>query len=139
MGRFSEAQINLIGLRTFAVSIFVMPLVFIIWQCNKNNTFEKNSVITTGTVFGMETVPRYKTSAGTRFFYKYQVNNDVYYESSVTNGNSSRYENFNSKTFPLLYNPSDPKESYLLVTQSDYDRFGLTMPDSMAWVREYER
>jgi hypothetical protein len=39
---------------------------------------------------------------------------------------------------PVVYNPDDPRISYLLVLPEDFKRYDLSYPDSLAWLQEYQ-
>jgi hypothetical protein len=105
----------------------------------KDYNFSKKSLISMGIIYDMESVSRKNRNTTkfyyeTQFHYKYKVNGNIYNGiSELKSGHSDRYRSFKNKTFPLLYNPSDPEKSYLLITKSDYAKFVMTMPDSMIW------
>ena len=44
---------------------------------------------------------------------------------------------FLGKSFPVTYNPNNPKNCLLLIKQKDFERFGYTFPDSLKWVSKY--
>ncbi len=128
----SETQTSWTG---FLIFILIVVILFV-WRSMQDDDFKEISITSKGTVYGMSYISH--RVSGTKLQYSYKVYNNIYYGlSNIINASNERCEIFNNKSFPLLYNPSDPQESYLLVTQSDYDRFGLILPDSMAWVRNY--
>lgn len=40
------------------------------------------------------------------------------------------------KIIPIAYDSSDHRRNWLLITVSDYQKFGITYPDSMKWVKD---
>jgi hypothetical protein len=44
---------------------------------------------------------------------------------------------FMGKEFPVVYLPSNPSNSILLIRPKDFSRFGYTFPDSLNWVLKY--
>jgi hypothetical protein len=41
------------------------------------------------------------------------------------------------KTFPVAYSPSNPSNSQLLIRPKDFEHFGVSFPDSLAWVLKF--
>jgi hypothetical protein len=70
----------------------------------------------------------------------YLVNNKQYKGSSRKSTEeieTSRIQEFMlHRVFPVVYEPSAPSNSELLVIPEDFKRFGHAFPDSLSWVKQ---
>lgn len=81
----------------------------------------------------------YRGAGGTIHF-KYHVKGENYEEANAF-VNLYKYEGyrFEGKTFPVAYDSTDYSNSRILITTADFKDFLLPFPDSLQWVKQYQR
>ena len=112
---------------SFAFFVGLMYIISVIFGVD----FKKDGILTAGTVYAISSYIDYKLRH-TSLEYTYKVKDSLYYGSYRYINSPPEYcTAFGGKTFPLYYSNINPEESTLIVDQSDYKNYGLTMPDSM--------
>ncbi len=91
---------------------------------------------TTGTI--TKYVDQFGRAGGTYRFTFYVKGHRIESSSGTTKVAKNRAYLLVGKTFPVFYNPVNPKNNKLLIFPADFEQFGLPFPDSLEWVREYE-
>jgi hypothetical protein len=73
--------------------------------------------------------------------YSYKLNDKEYKATlAITTFELSAYDcnnYFIGTSFPVVYSPSNPSNSILLIRPKDFKRFGVPFPDSLRWVLKY--
>lgn len=58
------------------------------------------------------------------------------YQTTEISGQDLR-DHILDKNFPVVYSPSNPSNSSILIIPKDFDRFGYSFPDTLRWVLQY--
>jgi hypothetical protein len=69
-----------------------------------------------------------------------ELNGKSYKASSLYTTSEITSEGLNqmmNRTFPVVYNPSNPSNSHLMLSPSDFRKWGYTFPDSLRWLLPY--
>ena len=69
-----------------------------------------------------------------------EVNGKSYKSSSrylTTDITSEGLKHLMNKTFPVVYNPSSPSNSRLMLLPKDFEKWGYSFPDSLKWLLPY--
>jgi hypothetical protein len=88
----------------------------------------------------IEVNPPVKTAADNFWVkYSYTLQNTTYRSTAQISGIFFRdfKREFIHKSFPVIYLPSHPQKSEVLITPDRFERFGINFPDTLKWVRQY--
>jgi hypothetical protein len=85
-----------------------------------------------------------KGHAGTiTFLYKFVSNNEEIQGGKTFNSAELNFDDaksfFLGKTFPVVYNPNNPNNNFLLIRPKDFNQFNYSLPDSLHWILKYIR
>lgn len=113
------------GARKVYILVFLILIAFFgfrfISERNKSTAIsEKCSDITQGTVISVEYKHRYRSSDLTNIVYRYKVGNVVY--EIDTTYNTTTYDFTEGGTYPVHYDPDEPKVSYIGETTPQQSR-----------------
>lgn len=104
---------------------------------NKVETIKASPKQTTARVFD-KFIPQVTSSTATTVKYQSRYKYEFEVNGKKITGLSDRYffyiENQDAlmgKTFPVIYDEKDPKNSSILILNRDYAEFGLPQPDSL--------
>lgn len=117
----------------FFATLFIIALIY---SSQKQKALKENHRFTVGLITSY-------TDAAKAFggFLNYE-----FYVGQVKVTSSNRYNSINQrrsqvfvgKHFFVLYNPANPTNNHMLIFPEDFKRFGLTFPDSLQWVIQYQ-
>ena len=117
--------------------LLVLALAILIYINGERNAEEyrkkisANPTLTNGVVTNLEF----------RIKHGYQIDYEFFVEGVKRAGSlsSSRYESIKNeligKSFPVIFKSDDPSFSEILVFPEDFERYKLSFPDSLRWVR----
>lgn len=122
----------------------VLPYVFVgalvcgvAYSLLNENKLKQHYALTDGVV--LKFVP-YSRSPGVSIEYSYQVNGKLYHGSSgYANLFSSGRDSILGKHFPVAYDTTDAKNYRMLITTKDFKAFSIPFPDSLEWIKNYQR
>ncbi len=108
----------------------------IIWDAvgksKKEDGIKKNSAQGTAKIIGHD-IP--KRSGDTKYSvwieYEYSVDGKTFRHKKKYDFKVDQENYFVGKTFPVIYNKTDPDESMLLIIEGEYQKFDLVQPDSL--------
>ncbi|MBL7788513.1 MAG: hypothetical protein JNL75_01615 [Chitinophagales bacterium] len=63
------------------------------------------------------------------FDYFFFINNEKYEGKYIVN--SANTNHYTGKSFQVVYSPQDPSNNQLILTNKDYEKFGLSYPDTL--------
>jgi hypothetical protein len=106
-------------------------------EWKKMRALRSNYRQTTGTI--TEYVNQYGRAGGTYRYTFYVKDQRIESASGFTAVAKDRAHLLIGKSFPVFYNPVNPKNNQMLIFPVDFKWFGLPFPDSLEWVRAYER
>jgi hypothetical protein len=122
-------------------SILVIFLViWVVWGLKGRRNLLNNQRFSAGIVTGFLAGGR--GSAGVMSInFKFVVKGQYYNGSSGYSDMNLSSANFDSifkgKTFPVIYDGSNPHNADILITPTFFKHFGVPFPDSLKWVLEY--
>ena len=93
----------------------------------------KNGVLTTATTYDYH----FSLKGAKGYSYRIVVNGKGY-DGFLGDGQGIGKPVFLYKTFPVIYNREDPSENRMLVSPRSFEFYGLSFPDSLKWVLQYE-
>jgi hypothetical protein len=62
--------------------------------------------------------------------YSYKIKDKIYIGSYDNSKNNALLENY----FPVVVSCDDPENSQILIEPEDFEKFGMSFPDSLSWV-----
>ena len=75
------------------------------------------------------------------FIFNFYVDNKSIGGSSSLNSSELNFEDAKSfllgRTFPVIYNPGNPKNNLILIRPKDFGKFNYSFPDSLKWILKY--
>ena len=74
--------------------------------------------------------------AGSYIRYKFKYNNIIY--EGTQNPQYSHIDYFINIEFPVIFNCRNPKSNSMLILPANFEFFDMNLPDSLAWVIEYD-
>jgi hypothetical protein len=111
--------------------VLAVCVCLVVFDCSKKKAIlKKNGVITSGRV--TKVYPRVKGGI--------HINYEFYYKGKKIKGSGlyfirNKYMNeFENRTFPVIYTPDNPTLKQMLIMKSDFNDFDLQYPDSLKWV-----
>ena len=111
-----------------------------IWGVARRGNLKKNHKLGTAYTFDFSYGGR-GNSGGIWIDYIINLKSKEYKGSSRYLTRDITYDNCRSfiinKTFPVVYSPSNPSVSSILITPNDFSNFGYPFPDSLKWVLHY--
>lgn len=94
---------------------------------------DKRTLITSAYI--TEITMEYK--GGMNVSYRFTVNNKTYTNVEAIPTIGFAFKNsFVQKYFPLIYDPENPKNCNLMLTQLDFEEHDMPYPDSLRWIQE---
>lgn len=136
MKGMNKQQVN----KIMGILLLVFCVVGAIWGIARQNSLKKSNKIATGTATGFRAGGR-GNAGGILIHFVLTVHGKEYKgSSSYETTEISVYDvqtHIINKRFPVIYNPSNPSISSLLITPKDFSRFGYSFPDSLTWVLQY--
>jgi len=130
----SKKKQNLLG-----ILLLVFCVVAGIWGIVRQKKLKNNHVIGTARVYNYSSGGR-GNAGGVWIDYVISVNGKNFKGSTryLSNEISSGELNyFLGKTFPVVYNPSNPSISSLMLLPKDFSNRGYVFPDSLRWILPY--
>jgi hypothetical protein len=126
--------------KILGILLLVFCTVGAIWGVFRQNSLKKNHKIGTGITTDYTAGGR-GNAGGIWIDFVLTVGDKKYkgsssYQTSEISGHDLRHHILN-KNFPVVYNPSNPSVSSLLITPKDFSRFGYPFPDTLRWVLQY--
>lgn len=124
---------------TFLILVFLVFAFAFIWNVfldNEKKNIRRNPAYTYGTLLRTKA----RKGAYKIIIYEYTINNKKYEESCLMDKKCNAL--FNQAIglyFPVIYNRLKPQQSRMLISESSFKEFGLSLPDSLIWVKEYCR
>lgn len=119
---------------------FVVVIAFVILisrSKDATNRLRNNKSFTTGEVTSF--TRRVKGSGGD-FIFTYWINGVSYSGFSVVfNIDLNKGHLLVGKKFPVIYDSTDLENSAILITESDYLYYKISIPDSLDWIKSYQR
>jgi hypothetical protein len=101
----------------------------------RNSEIEKNKQYATGKVTDYDNVK----SGAIVLKYEFLVSNKKYISKDGNLIKKSNYKYFEGKHFPVVYSKKDPNKNYILIFPYAFEVSGMLFPDSLAWVKQYEK
>lgn len=126
--------------RLMGILLLVFCVVGVIWGITRQKKLQNSNEIGTGKTTAFKSGGR-GNAGGIWIDFVLTVNGKEYKGSSryqtyqVSNDNLR--DHIINRNFPVVYNPSNPSISSLLLTQKDFSRFGYPFPDTLRWVLQY--
>jgi hypothetical protein len=59
----------------------------------------------------------------------------VFSSDELSSSNAKLF--FVGKSFPVVYNPNNPDNNFLLIRPGDFKKFNQSIPDSLKWIIQY--
>lgn len=115
----------------FWLSAILLFILLVIWNItNYNKELKKNGIILNAQIIDIVHIYRGSPNFKYNFFY----NNKIYIQEG---GSGIRKKNlFIGKYFPVIFSPKS-KNSELLISPEDFEKFDIPFPDSLKWVLKY--
>ncbi len=117
--------------------VFWAMVTFSIYMYGKirTNQIEENKQFTYGIITDFD----YVKSGAVVLKYKFLVRNKKYISKDGNLIKESNYKYFEGKHFPVVYSKKDPNKNYILIFPYAFKASGIPFPDSLAWVKQYEK
>jgi hypothetical protein len=104
---------------------------------NKKNKLKRGGLLTTAVVTDCRLLPKNGNSLDVAYTFLFR-GNDYNCETTVMGIYLLDFNSeFIGKHFPVIYLPENPKNSEILITPDRFERFGISFPDSLKWVRRF--
>jgi hypothetical protein len=136
MNGMNQQQVN----KIMSILLLIFCVIGAIWGIARQNSLKKNNKIGMGTVTSFRAGGR-GNAGGIWIHYVFEFEGKKYKGSSRHHTyeiSSSDLHNYVlNKNFPVVYNPSNPSISSLLITPKDFSRFGYSFPDSLTWILQF--
>lgn len=114
--------------------VFVLVVIFNGRRLdNINQDIIENRVLTSAIVKDAH----YVFKSGVHLEFEIKVNGISYSNFSFAHCLYCPYQNFIGKRFPVIYSSRNPNHLEMLVYPKDFEKFGMTFPDSLNWVNSY--
>lgn len=121
--------------------IIFLAFVYIIYNefaySNDSETLINNFIITDGKIIDLGMV---SGRGGHPPIYKYKIGSDTY-KSSIRSNQYCGYnlghipfEKIKNFNFPVIFDPSKPETSRIILKIQDYDKYNIQIPDTLAEV-----
>jgi len=121
---------KLVTLGLFSV-IFLLIISALVYNQFKSNELRQNGIILNARIIGIGLV----TKGSPTFNYMFNYNGEEFSNESSTGVRKKNV--FIGRTFPIIFSPKT-KDSELLISPKDFEKFGILFPDSLRWVLRYE-
>jgi len=110
--------------------------IVLLWQYNVREGIKKNKIIVIGKIIEYEQGLSTKGQSP-QFVYYYYVNGASYKYFRHTNWPKDG-SIFIYKSFPVVCDSTNPKNSRLLIFPDEFRDFNIPFPDSLQWVLDYQ-
>ena len=124
------------GLIIFGLIIFINSII----KNNKNKSLIQFAKLTSGE---LSAFPQGGKSRFTGVTFRLNIHEMEYIiVQGSTNKNfeeNNVKKKFIGKYFPVIYDSTNPYNSYMLIDSEDFKKYGVPFPDSLDWVRTYFR
>ncbi|HEY1871016.1 MAG TPA: hypothetical protein VGG71_08155 [Chitinophagaceae bacterium] len=124
------------------LSVLTLLVFFCLWAgiaILRQNKLKHNHVVGMGQIYDYSSGGR-GNAGGIWIDYRYEINKKKYTGSSRYLTTEIEYRGLNhfiDKSFPIIYNPSNPSISSLMLLPKDFTKNGYTFPDSLNWTLQY--
>lgn len=130
-----SSKVILLSFSSLALSLLVIPKLLSIYE---RNQIQKDQVFTVGSITRFEYVKR-KVRGHYRADIQYWVDGKPFTTQArafhkLTS--QQRYSLVNQR-LPVIYEKKDPANSIVLSNEERFGSFGLMLPDSLIWTRQY--
>lgn len=123
-----------------AVGLVFISVCILVYAFVRKNTLEKNPQLGVAVTYDYSVNGR-GNAGGLNIEYAFNLNAKKYKATlALTTYELSAYNcknYFIGTSFPVVYDPSNPSNSLLLIRPKDFKRFGIPFPDSLNWVLRY--
>jgi hypothetical protein len=107
-------------------------VTILVWQIlsgkRENSVLKERGKVTTGNVISFKGISRFRHSVN----YIFLVGSKSYQEEDeITDLDYKYFGLFRGKTFPVIYDPENPRINRILLTKSDFKQFKLLIPDTL--------
>lgn len=117
-----------------AILVFVL-IYFMIKSSNKESDLINRGKLTNGI---LNKAIRDKKGTGVDVEYVFEIGGKQYSGmAALPNIDPSKGYLLEGKSFPVIYEKSDPKNSSMLVTKYEFQFYRVSFPDSLNWVMKY--
>ncbi len=100
----------------------------IVSRRNETATLKEKGKLTMGRALSFQHVSK----SGNRVTYFFEVGNKQHLEKGEeTELDGSYFVDFKNKSFPVLYDPEEPKTNRILLIKSDFEQFNIAIPDTL--------
>lgn len=113
--------------------ITITVLVVYFSYKGRNKAIIQNKGETSGVIIDIKGLK----AGGTDFVYEFILEGKRYRNSTSFGLCSDLVQAILGKSFPVVYDGSNPENSELLITKQSFDRFSIQQPDSLKWVNNY--
>lgn len=113
---------------------FILLVIFIcVFKKIDETHLLENTSLTTGTVYGF---PSGRQGVDVDYTYTVKGENFVNMEGAP---NFVRINSapFVSRSFPVIYDNTNPKNSHILIHPKDFVKYNIPFPDSLNWILPY--
>ncbi len=124
--------------KTLIISIIAATVIVgcIIWDAvgknKKDDSIKSNFASATATIISHDIPKRYSdTQYSVWIEYEYKVDGKRFAHKKKYSFKIDQENYFVGKTFPVIYNKTDPDESRLLIIATEFQEFNLVQPDSL--------
>lgn len=111
-------------------TILLPMIVFLLNSCMFNEIKDNKGIALSKITSGREDYRSFTY----RLNYSYSLDNREYFGESSVIVKGQFLDDFIGKSFPIVYSTKNPQKSILLVSQEDFEKWGLVFPDSLSWV-----
>ena len=123
--------------KTLPYLFFVLLGLLYIRGQTRDRSLQKHKFITTGEVIYFS---RDYRGTGGSFDFVYVVNGRRYKKSSsYPSVDKSEGYRFVGRRFPVVVDSTNFRNSRILLTSKAFSNYDLPLPDSLEWVKQYER
>jgi hypothetical protein len=115
--------------------VVVIAILLVVWLIGNNKVESIKKDMQIGNCFVYEVSVGYK--GWKNAYYRAQIGSKEY-KGVVTLGiPAESMPVFANHWFPFVYNVNDPDQNRVLIEPSDFKKFGISFPDSLAWLKDY--
>jgi hypothetical protein len=122
-------------------SLFIVFVIgYVVYALVAKHNLEKDHNLTVANTYDCSANGR-GNAGGLYIEYTYKIDGRQYKETAALSTSELSLDDckeyFIGKDLPLVYLPSNPSNSSLLIRPIDFKRFGYPFPDSLKWVLKY--
>jgi hypothetical protein len=141
MGEFFADQLENKQGKRFMLALGIVAAVMVIAGQYRNYKLNKSHKVAEGRVTDCYWFNGHRSASNYRMKYLFTVNQKQYAKEAGVPctylSESLLKKKMVGLHLPVIYNPNDPDNNYLLALESTYKEYDMVMPDSLKWVNSF--